>query len=133
MYQEKKFLGEPLSQQECHDFLEIQGCDMKSDIKSELAPIYTKEISWKMFIPPLPKHSGWPKGWTLMCDVLLRLPLSIFLKICNISYQLPGIDSYLDHPIKKHYLIKHLPMDLRNDLTMARKYIFSIHEVKYFY
>lgn len=108
----------------------MQGCDVTPAIKSEISSIYTKEISWKMFIPPLPNHSGWPTGWTLMCDILLRLPLSIFLQLCNISFQLPNIDSYLDHPIRKHYLVKHLPLELRNNLTMARKYIFSVHEVK---
>lgn len=82
-----------------------------------------------MFIDPLPQHSGWPLGWSFLCDILLRLPLSIFLKVVNITYQIEGLEAYLKHPIKQHLLLKHLPMELRQGLIYARKYIFSVHEV----
>lgn len=39
--------------------------------------VYTDEIGWKMFIPPLPQHQGWGEGWCLMCDVLLRSVLRL--------------------------------------------------------
>ena len=82
-----------------------------------------------MFIDPLPHHAGWPLGWTFLCDILLRLPLSIFVKIVNITYAIDGLDAFLKHPIKQHLLIKHLPLDVRQGLIYARKYIFSVHEV----
>lgn len=82
-----------------------------------------------MFIDPLPQHSGWPLGWSFLCDILLRLPLSIFLKVVNITYHIEGLEEYIKHPIKQHLLLKHLPMELRQGLIYARKYIFSVHEV----
>ena len=82
-----------------------------------------------MFIDPLPQHSGWPLGWSFLCDILLRLPLSIFLKVVNITYHIEGLEEYIKHSIKQHLLLKHLPMELRQGLIYARKYIFSVHEV----
>lgn len=63
-----------------------------------------------------------------MCDVLLRLPLSVFLKIHFVSFAIPELYEYINHPIRKHYLVRDLPNDIRNSLLYARKYIFNIHE-----
>ena len=82
-----------------------------------------------MFVSPLPQHTGWPTGWAFLCDILLRLPLSIFVKIVNITHQVEGLEIYLKHRVKQHYLLKHLPMEVRQGLVYARKYIFSVHEV----
>ncbi|XP_076161731.1 general transcription factor 3C polypeptide 1 isoform X2 [Ptiloglossa arizonensis] len=98
------------------------------ELAGEFSTIYTNDISWKMFIPPLPRYTGWPQGWALMCDVLLRLPLSIFLKIHFLSFVIPELDKYANHPIRKHYLVRDLPSDIRNSLLYARKYIFNVHE-----
>nr|CAD7571813.1 unnamed protein product [Timema californicum] len=106
-----------------------KGYEISEELAEEMPTIYYPDVHWKMFIPPLPLHTGWPTGWAIMCDVLLRLPLSIFVKICNITYVVPQIDSYLSHPIKRHYLVKFLPLEMRNVLMVARKYIFSIHEI----
>ena len=91
--------------------------------------IYSSELSWRTFVPPLPHHQGWGEGWCLMCDILLRLPLSIFVKLVNITFDLPGLEEYLDHPVRRHYLIRALPHHIRNRLLFQRKYIFSVHEV----
>ncbi|PSN39178.1 hypothetical protein C0J52_14051 [Blattella germanica] len=71
----------------------------------------------------------WPVGWAIMCDLLLRLPLCIFVKVFNVTFVIPDLEEYLNHPIRKNYLVKHLPTRLRNSLIVARRYIFSIHEV----
>lgn len=63
-----------------------------------------------------------------MCDVLIRLPLSIFVKVYNIPYVIPDLESYLDHPIKRHFLVKDISPFLRNILLKSRKYIFVIHQ-----
>lgn len=63
-----------------------------------------------------------------MCDVLLRMPLSIFVKIHNVQFSIPELIDYLNHPIRKHYLVKNLPSHIRNVLLSARKYIHKIHE-----
>lgn len=63
-----------------------------------------------------------------MCDILLRIPLSIFLKIHKVAYRIPELEKYTCHPIKKHILVKDMPTPIRNVLLMRRKYIFSIHD-----
>ncbi|KAF5280382.1 hypothetical protein FQR65_LT03191 [Abscondita terminalis] len=94
----------------------------------ELPTIYCRGINWKMFIPPLTNHSDWPNGWALVCDILLRLPLSLFVKLCNVTLVIPDLHLYLEHPVKQHYLVKYLPNEVRSGLLHRRKYIFSIHE-----
>lgn len=102
-----------LSQQKQVESLRLNGYEIDENLAQEFSTIYNTEVSWKMFVPPLPKHSGWSEGWTLMCDVLLGLPLSIFTKVHNITFVIPELEHYLNHPIRKHYLVKNLPVSLR--------------------
>lgn len=102
-----------LSQQKQVEILKSNGYEIDDDLIQEFSTIYNTEVNWKMFVPPLPKHSGWSEGWTLMCDVLLGLPLSIFTKIHNITFIIPELEHYLNHPIRRHYLVKNLPVSLR--------------------
>ncbi|CAN7999354.1 unnamed protein product [Ixodes hexagonus] len=94
------------------------------------APLrYHEGISWKTFVAPLPPSPGTPKGWILFSDILLSLPLSMFVKIVScIKYKIEGLDEYLQHSVRRHYLIRSLPAKLRNALLFARRYIYSIHE-----
>ncbi|XP_076298615.1 general transcription factor 3C polypeptide 1 isoform X2 [Lasioglossum baleicum] len=117
-----------LSKREQIQALRNNDCNITDDLIEEFSTIYTKDVSWKMFVPPLPNYIGWPRGWTLMCDVLLRLPLSIFLKLHYISFVIPELDDYINHPIRKHYLVRELPVEIRNTLLYGRKYIFNIHD-----
>ncbi|XP_063918803.1 uncharacterized protein LOC135134119 isoform X2 [Zophobas morio] len=95
---------------------------------SEMPPIYRNEVSWKMFIPCMPLNTHRPKGWALACDFVLRMPLSVFVKLYNIQYDIPELETYLHHPIKKHYLLRYLPPTVRNILLHRRKYFHSIYE-----
>ncbi|KAG5343225.1 TF3C1 factor, partial [Acromyrmex heyeri] len=117
-----------LSQEKQVEMLRSSGYEISDDLIPEFSTIYNTEVNWKMFIPPLPKHNGWSEGWALMCDVLLGLPLSIFTKIHNVPFAIPDLDRYLSHPIRQHYLVKNLPVTIRNSLLHARKYIFNIHD-----
>ena len=40
-----------------------------------------------------------------------------------------GLEELLAHPVKRHYLIRHIPADIRSRLLFDRKYIFSVHEL----
>ncbi|XP_054279271.1 general transcription factor 3C polypeptide 1-like [Macrosteles quadrilineatus] len=102
--------------------------EITDSIRSEMSQIYSTTMDWKMFLPPLPVHTGYTNGWALMSDMLLRLPLSLFIQLVNVMYEIPGIEEYLNHPIRKHLLVKNLPLSYRYALTYARKYIFTIHE-----
>ncbi|XP_067134932.1 general transcription factor 3C polypeptide 1 [Centruroides vittatus] len=92
-------------------------------------PIYHDEIGWKMFIPPLRQHCGIPEGWCLISDVLLSLPLSLLVKIVNITYKVEGLETFLKDPIKQHYLLRDLPPEIRSALMYNRRYIFSVCEI----
>ncbi len=64
-----------------------------------------------------------------MCDVLLRLPLSLFTKLVNITHEVPGLEQLLNHPVRRHFLLRHLSPDIRSSILAHRKYIFTVHEV----
>ena len=86
------------------------------------------ELDWKMFVPPLPQHSGYPEGWVLISDALLAMPLSVFCQIITINYKVDDLTAYLEHPKKRHLLLRHLPSRMRQQLLHGRKYIFCFHE-----
>ena len=56
------------------------------------------------------------------------MPLSLFIQVVCLNYKLEGLDEYINHPIRKHYLIKNLPNELKKQLLLKRKYIFTIYE-----
>lgn len=90
---------------------------------------YHDEVCWKMFVPPLSNSPSTPEGWVLFADVLLSLPLSLFVKIASsIRHKIEGLEEYLHDEVKCHYLIRSLPVKLRNALLFARRYIYSIHD-----
>lgn len=95
----------------------------------ELPMIWNNEISWKMFIPPLIKHTGYDQGWCLLSDCIFRMPLSIFVKIVNITFEIKGLQEFIDHPIKKHFLVKDIPINLKKMLYTGRKYVASLHDL----
>lgn len=64
-----------------------------------------------------------------MTDILLRIPLSIFAKVFNINFEVPGLGELLEHPIRKHYLLNYLPVEIQNAIVSSRKYVFSVDEV----
>lgn len=95
----------------------------------EMGQVYMDKLDWKMFIPPLPVHKEYGEGWCLVSDILLRLPLFMFLSMVNIPYRINGIMDYLDHPMRKYYLVKDLPSEISYHLTFMRKYIFALTEI----
>ncbi|KAK3865084.1 hypothetical protein Pcinc_029274 [Petrolisthes cinctipes] len=91
--------------------------------------IYCSELSWRMFIPPLPKHMNRETGWVLVCDVLLRLPLCVFVELVNIPHVPTEVDHLLQHPIKRNLLVKDLPPRLRQGLLEGRRYVSQITDL----
>ncbi|KAK2909570.1 hypothetical protein Q8A67_005407 [Cirrhinus molitorella] len=90
--------------------------------------VYMKENNWKRYVPPIPLHKDFGYGWALISDVLVSLPLSIFMQVVQVNYQVEGLDQYLEDPVKQHYLIRFLPAEIKRQLLHRRKYIFSFHE-----
>ncbi|KAB7499102.1 General transcription factor 3C polypeptide 1 [Armadillidium nasatum] len=92
--------------------------------------LYLSEVSWKMFIPPLPKHPTLAvNGWIFIVDVLLRIPLTIFVQIVSVTCESRLLMEYLDHPIKRNLLVKNLPPDLRRYLLNRRRYVTYVMEL----
>lgn len=90
---------------------------------SSYPTIFSPEISWKMFIPPLPNHMISETGWAFVCDILLRLPLCIFVRLVSINYISNDVEVLLQHPLKKNLLVKHLPPSVRQTLLQGRRYV----------
>ncbi|KAA0721645.1 General transcription factor 3C polypeptide 1 TF3C-alpha TFIIIC box B-binding subunit [Triplophysa tibetana] len=90
--------------------------------------VYVNENNWKRFIPPIPLHKDFGVGWAMVSDLLISLPLSIFMQIFQINYKVEGLEQYLNEPVKQHYLIRFLPTNIKRQLLHKRKYIFSFHE-----
>lgn len=131
-YLTRDFTGDKAKANDCKDqLLNKLGSLRDADMERELheRDLFQCSIGQHMFVPPLPSHANWPRGWVLMCDLLLRMPLSLFVKVVHVTLEVPGLDSYLNHPIRKHYLIRMLPETIRNRLLYKRKYIFSVNEV----
>uniref|UniRef100_A0A8D2NGP9 Ral transcription factor IIIC subunit 1 n=1 Tax=Zonotrichia albicollis TaxID=44394 RepID=A0A8D2NGP9_ZONAL len=93
-----------------------------------LVAVYVDDSSWMRYIPPLPVHREFGFGWALVSDILLCLPLSVFVQIVQVSYKVEGLEDFLNDPLKKHTLIRFLPRPVRQQLLYKRRYIFSVVE-----
>ncbi|XP_063790294.1 general transcription factor 3C polypeptide 1 isoform X2 [Pseudophryne corroboree] len=90
--------------------------------------VYVDEVSWIRYVPPATVHCEYGSGWVIVSDILLCLPLSIFIQIVQVSYKVENMEDYLDDPIKKHTLIRYLPRSMRQQLLYKRRYIFSVFQ-----
>ncbi|XP_071427563.1 general transcription factor 3C polypeptide 1 isoform X1 [Pithys albifrons albifrons] len=90
--------------------------------------VYVDELSWMRHIPPLPVHRDFGFGWALVSDILLSLPLSVFVQVVQVSYKVEGLEDFLNDPLKKHTLIRFLPRSVRQQLLYKRRYVFSVIE-----
>lgn len=97
--------GHPLTKNEVSNLFKSHYINLSEEDINSMPAIYFKELSWKMFIPPLPHHKGWSAGWALMCDVILRMPISVFCKVHSVAVKSPELEELLNHPIKRYDLI----------------------------
>ncbi|CAG2203327.1 GTF3C1 [Mytilus edulis] len=102
--------------------------DISAKGKSKIPPVHVNEMTWKRYLAPLPEHRGYPKGWCLISDVLLSLPLCLFCALVHVSYKIDGLMEWLNDPVKCLYPISFLPCKISQRLLFARKYIFAFHE-----
>uniref|UniRef100_A0A3B4ZLA2 General transcription factor IIIC subunit 1 n=1 Tax=Stegastes partitus TaxID=144197 RepID=A0A3B4ZLA2_9TELE len=90
--------------------------------------VYVDEDSWKRFVPPVRLHKEYTSGWAMVGDLLLSLPLSIFVQVIQVNYQVDGLEEYLNDPVMQHHLVRMLPARMKRQLLYKRKYIFLFHE-----
>ncbi|XP_010151813.1 PREDICTED: general transcription factor 3C polypeptide 1, partial [Eurypyga helias] len=105
---------------------EIPAQETEVDLSNQT--VYVDDVSWMRFVPPLPVHREFGFGWALVSDILLCLPLSLFVQIVQVSYKVDGLEDFLNDPLKKHTLIRSLPRSVRQQLLYKRRYIFSVVE-----
>uniref|UniRef100_A0AAQ4P112 B-block binding subunit of TFIIIC domain-containing protein n=1 Tax=Gasterosteus aculeatus aculeatus TaxID=481459 RepID=A0AAQ4P112_GASAC len=89
--------------------------------------VYADEDTWKKFVPPVRVHKGFISGWAMVGDLLLCMPLSIFIQVIQVNYKVDGLEEYLSDPVKQHHLIRALPARMKRQLLYKRRYIFSFH------
>lgn len=95
---------------------------------SELKVYSVDEELWKKYIPPVRVHKDYGSGWAMLGDLLLCLPLSVFIQVIQINYMVDGLEDYLNDPEKQHYLVRCLPGKMKRQMLYKRRYIFSFHE-----
>lgn len=98
--------------------------DPAGSTDSDSLLVYVEEASWKRYVPPIPIHNEFGFGWALVSDILLCLPLSIFVQIVQVSYKVlmtpgplveasppaPGQRTCI-HPIKGKYFQTYICLD----------------------
>lgn len=52
-----------------------------------MSSVYVDEDSWRRFVPPVRVHKDFGCGWVMITDVLLCLPLSVFVQFIQINYK----------------------------------------------
>ncbi|XP_066131590.1 general transcription factor 3C polypeptide 1 [Saccopteryx bilineata] len=105
-----------------------EGAVWETEVELGTETVYVDEVSWMRYVPPIPIHRDFGSGWALVSDILLCLPLSIFLQIVQVSYKVDDLEEFLNDPLKKHTLIRSLPRPIRQQLLYKRRYIFSVVE-----
>lgn len=86
--------------------------------------------NWKTFVPPLDTRGrSIPAGCLYLDDVLMCMPVSIFLAVVYVPYKVPGLMELLSHPIKRYILVRDLPAEMRYPLVVRRQYLYRITEV----
>ncbi|XP_053936724.1 general transcription factor 3C polypeptide 1 isoform X2 [Cuculus canorus] len=100
----------------------------ETEVELSKQTVYVDNMSWMRYVPPLPVHREFGYGWALVSDILLCLPLSVFVQIVQVSYKVDGLEDFLNDPLKKHTLIRILPRSVRQQLLYKRRYIFSVIE-----
>ncbi|XP_078096867.1 general transcription factor IIIC subunit 1 isoform X2 [Mustelus asterias] len=111
--------------------VEIGGaCQWEGDIEHlhVKETVYVDEATWKRYCPPIPIHREFGHGWALISDILLCVPLSIFVQIVQVSHKVENLDEFLNDHYMKHTLVRDLPQPMRQQLLYKRRYIFSIFE-----
>ena len=86
--------------------------------------------NWKTFVPPLDTRGrSIPAGCLYLDDVLMCMPISIFLAVVYVPYKVPGLMELLSHPTKRHILVRDLPAEMRYPLVVRRHYLYRITDV----
>ncbi|XP_048521695.1 general transcription factor 3C polypeptide 1 [Dendroctonus ponderosae] len=116
----------PLSKAAARDVLHANQIRLSDSELEAIPPMYCREISWKTFIHPMPKHFGWDKGWGLLGDVIMRFPLVLITRCYSVNFYSHELQELLQHPIKRFYTLKDLPVGVRTIILYRRKFLYDM-------
>uniref|UniRef100_A0AAR5PS10 B-block binding subunit of TFIIIC domain-containing protein n=1 Tax=Dendroctonus ponderosae TaxID=77166 RepID=A0AAR5PS10_DENPD len=116
----------PLSKAAARDVLHANQIRLSDSELEAIPPMYCREISWKTFIHPMPKHFGWDKGWGLLGDVIMRFPLVLITRCYSVNFYSNELQELLQHPIKRFYTLKDLPVGVRTIILYRRKFLYDM-------
>ncbi|XP_012286729.1 general transcription factor 3C polypeptide 1 isoform X2 [Orussus abietinus] len=102
--------------------------DEFSDADIELSTFCKPDVSWKTFVPPLPKYEARPPGWGLARDIFMRIPLSIYLKVRGMTLGETELKKYTRDPIERHVLLRDLPARMKKFLLSRESREHSVYE-----
>ncbi|XP_020777823.2 general transcription factor 3C polypeptide 1 [Boleophthalmus pectinirostris] len=102
--------------------------DEEEDPHPQIKVYLEEEEPWKKYIPPVKLHKDYSSGWVMLGDLILCLPLSIFIQVIQVNYKVDGLEDYLNDLEKQHYLVRCLPARMKRQLLYKRRYIFSFYE-----
>lgn len=97
----------------------------KPDVNMEA---WRKKFDWAEHLTPshTPKDIG--KGWFTAASIVMLLPLSLYVKLIGVSFQVDVIDQCINNPATKHMLIKDLPAVERYYLTYRKRHFPNLLE-----
>ncbi|KAJ7306071.1 hypothetical protein JRQ81_010437 [Phrynocephalus forsythii] len=106
-----------------------EGPALEVDVEFPDQAVYVDSATWMRHIPPLPVHREFGHGWALVSDILLCLPLSIFVQIVQVSYKERAVADYAKGK-NLRWNCQYQPKNSFIPLCVYpyRRYIFSIVE-----
>lgn len=129
-YVTRDYNGAKLEDVEKESLLTTHGHHEIDELLNDCSSMYQQQINWKTFVGPLPTYKDYPKGWVLISDLIFRMPISTFVRIVKVGYIIPDLEKkFLNHPIRKNYLIKELPSDIKDALMKNRRYVYVIFDI----
>ncbi|KAK6747194.1 hypothetical protein RB195_000421 [Necator americanus] len=93
--------------------------------------VFVDEESPLRFLPPLPSFNDTARGWFMLQDLLISLPLSALVLIAHISRKVDKdlMLSYLTDPIKRHIPVGCLPNAIRIPIMKDQKLVRQVEHV----
>ncbi|KIH60573.1 hypothetical protein ANCDUO_09168 [Ancylostoma duodenale] len=93
--------------------------------------VYVDEESPLRFLPPLPSFTDTGRGWFMVQDFLVALPLSAFVLTVHVTKKVDKdlLLSYLTDPIKRHIPIGFLPNAIRVPIMKDKKVVRQLEHI----
>ncbi|CAD5219846.1 unnamed protein product [Bursaphelenchus okinawaensis] len=79
------------------------------------------------FVVGIPPYKDIQRGWFMLRDLMLGMPLSLYCMMISIKQRINGLDEHLLDPIKRHLPLGDLPSSLRRYLFTRKACVQAEH------